>query len=282
MAVWAAGLAVIAIPLLSPRIPPRSWDVEIAPGVFLPFVNLGHPDDNTSVVEDVALWLTRGGVGLDTALIYKNQRQVSLGVEKAGKALADVFVTTKIPCSLSSEAALAYVREDLRELRAMRVDLMLMHFPCEGDVERTQATWRGLQEAAARGWARAIGVSNFKAEDISAVLALGGTPPAVNQCRFSVGDHDDALLDFCRTRNITYEAYSPLRHVNLRDKTLQAIAERHSKSPAQVALRWVVQQGVPLATSPGGVDKFVLDDLELDTFALTQAEMKLLSTLAKS
>lgn len=160
---------------------------------------------------------------------------------------------------------------------------MLLHEPCESHAG-TAASWRALQLAHAKGLARAIGVSNFAQADLAAAIdgakALGGVLPAVNQCSMSIGHRDQPLIAYCKQLGITYEAYSPLRHVDLSDARIGAVAKAHGKSAAQVALRWVIQQDVPLATSPGASKQFALQDLELDSFTLTPDEMDALSALA--
>jgi diketogulonate reductase-like aldo/keto reductase len=242
----------------------------------MPYVSLGHPDDNSSEASDLAMWLKLGGVGIDTAWIYRNQKAVAQGFERSGRSRESVFVTTKISCMPSGEMALRFVKEDLRELRMDYVDLMLVHEPCDS-LDGTRATWRALQLAQSSGLARAIGVSNFAPRDMEACRGVGGAPIAVNQCRMSVGYRDAATLAYCQAHGITYEAYSPLRHVDLHDARIGAIAQAHGKSAAQVALRWVIQQGVPLATSPGSSEAFSEQDLALDSFALSEEEMRTLA-----
>ncbi|KAJ1615632.1 NADP-dependent oxidoreductase domain-containing protein [Pavlovales sp. CCMP2436] len=111
--------------------PPGGGGKEIAPGVRMPWVSLGHPDDNSTMASGVDMWLRLGGVGIDTAWIYRNQAQVADGIERSGRGRDSVFLTTKIPCFPSAETAMAFVLEDLRELRTGYVDLMLLHEPCE-------------------------------------------------------------------------------------------------------------------------------------------------------
>ena len=79
-------------------------------------------------------------------------------------------------------------------------------------------------------------MSNFAKSDLDAILALGGVPPAINQCQMSIGSHDDATRTYGLAKNVTYEAYSPLRHVDLSDSRITTIANAHSVSAAQVAL----------------------------------------------
>ena len=156
---------------------------------------------------------------------------------------------------------------------------MLVHWPCS-TMEETIKTYRALEAFHAAGKARAIGVSNFNVSQLRQLLAAATVPPAVNQCEFSIGNHDDDALDFCKAHNITYEAYSPLgglSHVDvLGDADVQAIARRHNKSAAQVALRWVVQQGVPFVTAAMN-PTFMVEDLDLFDFELGGDEMDTLA-----
>jgi len=259
-----------------------SESVPIADGVDMPKISVGHPDDGSGMAEELELWLKFGGVGIDTAYDYHNQDQVAQGLAASGKSRDEVFITTKIPCKLTRKAALANIKEDLRELNVSYVDLMLIHFPCEMKglpAKGNIATWLGLQDALAQNLTRAIGVSNFDVDHLKSVLALGGAPPSVNQCSMSVGNHDDTTISFCAKNNITYEAYSPLRHVNLSDERVAKIANNHEVQPAQVALKWVLQKDCILTTSPGTNEDYTKEDLALDGFTLTSDEMEVLSSM---
>ena len=259
---------------------------EIAPGVVMPALNLGHPDDSTSTASGVELWISLGGTGMDTAYDYNNQQDVAAGIKAAiAKGVAsrkDLFLTTKISPSLCTrDAALAAVKEDVKELDGLIPDLVLHHFPCERHhaTGRNADVWKGLQDALAQGLTRSIGVSNYEAKELNEIFAVGGVRPALNQCQMSIGSHDDATIAFCKSQNITYESYSPLRHVNLTDARITSVASAHNVSAAQVALRWVTQQGVAVATSPGMRREYVIEDLALGDFTLTDGEMATLSAI---
>ena len=261
--------------------------IEIAPGVLMPMVSLGHPDDGSQELDSAALWLKLAGapVGIDTAADYHNQDQVGRAMRESGRPRGDVFVTTKIGCPRTGNStaaiALAAVRQDLKDLQLPRADLVLLHFPCS-DSKGTVAAYQGLQQALALNLTRAIGVSNFGKDDLDAVLAAGGSKPSVNQCAMSIGNHDDATIAYTKSLGITYESYSPLRHVDLGGATLGAIATAHAVAPAQVALKFITQQGIPLATSPGTNEQYSKEDLALSGFTLSDAEMAQLAALTSS
>jgi len=295
-----AGCAIMqfmfAVILADTGTEPDCW--EIASGVCMPTVNLGHPDDGGTELDSALKWLKLGGVGIDTALVYNNQDQVGAAVRQSKVPRDKIFITTKIPCPpdaklppwdpppgegrMSPEKALEAVREDLRQLDVEFVDLMLLHFPCKSGTSDTIEMWKGLQEALAQNLTRAIGVSNFNSSDLDAVISVGGAKPAVNQCQMSIGSHDDATIAYTKQLGIYYEAYSPLRRINLSTPLLVSIAKAHGKSPAQVALKWINQQGVIIATSPGVNEKYMLQAFDLDNFSLTSEEMISLSELGKN
>jgi endoglycosylceramidase len=280
----------------------------IAPGVVMPRVSLGHPDGPSrhghatlNETQALELWLSAevGGAGVDTALDYRNQRQVGAAVRaalRAGRPRGSIFLTTKIPAVATSDAALALVREDVAELALPSgggagsdppLDLVLIHFPGltpsgASDPAAIRATWRGLESALALGLTRAIGVSNFERSDLEVVLALNGTVPAVNQCQMSVGSHDDARMRFTQAKGIAYEAYSPFGReqpgINFADPRLVRIAEAHGVSVPQVCLRWIVQQDCLVAVSSTKLSHDV-SDLALFGFALDDAEMAELSAM---
>eukprot|EP00658_Telonema_sp_P-2_P073516 TRINITY_DN6259_c0_g1_i5.p1 TRINITY_DN6259_c0_g1~~TRINITY_DN6259_c0_g1_i5.p1 ORF type:complete len:352 (+),score=86.44 TRINITY_DN6259_c0_g1_i5:95-1057(+) len=276
---------------------------EISPGVHMPMVNFG--------ICNHTLWLQSGGRGLDTALVYGDAAQAEVGsaISASGLPRSSVFVTTKIPCcpSLQWEAynnnsnatcatvpsnSSADIAHDLRTLGLEYVDLMLMHWPCDR-FEDTLATYQVMEGMVAAGQARAIGVSNFNAPLIDRLVRHARVKPAVNQCGLSVADHtmtpewgrDDATVEMCKRHNVTFQAYSPLGgwalggtgHV-LNDPSVKTIAAAHNKSSAQVALKWLVQQGIVVVTSS---DKLAYDvsDQQLWDFTLTEGEMARLAAV---
>lgn len=246
-------------------------------------------------------WLSIGGRGIDTAFAYDNQAQIGSAIKASGVDRSTLFITTKImPSPCTQEAALAAVKVDIQQLGLEKLDLVLHHFPCDTDAENevcrvqhvpsssvppltallTQAVWAGLVQAKQLGLTRTIGVSHYSVQNLQALMATTPTEtPSVNQCQLSVGSHDDATIAFCKSKGITYESFSPLRSVNLADNRLVAVAQAHGVSTAQVALRWVIQLGCPLATSPGENTEYAKEDLGIGNFTLTSAEMSTISAI---
>eukprot|EP00434_Breviolum_minutum_P028581 symbB.v1.2.025286.t2/scaffold2445.1/size151041/14 len=227
-----------------------------------------------------------GGRMIDTALLYENHRDI-------GQALAagTVFIVTKIPpTEMGTDETYAAVLKAVEEL-GTPVDLVLLHWPANFDKKaplppcasasswrscRLQA-WRGLERAQTEGKVRALGVSNFGVRHLTELLADGPSLPiAVNQVEMHPWWPQLPLQKFCREKHIKLIAYgslgsSLLGGATLRSPAVVKVAKRRGRSPAQVLLRWAVQQGI--AVIPFGAYGFfvscgygkVSDDLELST-----------------
>jgi diketogulonate reductase-like aldo/keto reductase len=273
--------------------------IEIAPGVNMPFVNLGGVLSSPSNYSE---WLRLGGTGLDTALTYGDivQRQVAAALAQTTVKRSDIFVTTKVPCcpltgsghcqdpefngSIASD-----IKKDIDILG--HVDLLLLHWPCDTYAQTLQA-YTDVEQALKSGVTRAIGVSNFNASLLERLAKDAKVKPAVNQCGHSVGAHnashnpqiggDDATAKYCADHAISYSAYSPLGGLNKVDiwtnLTVQKIAKEHGVSPAQVALRWLVQQSITVVTAADKAS-YESEDMDVFSFSLTDDEMATLASL---
>lgn len=293
--------------------PPAPHAVQIAAGVEMPLINLGGIE-MAGYNSNFTAWLSLGGRGVDTALMYGDDVQSQVGAAvraavKSGIPRSDVFVTTKIPCCpMHPNAtfttwchdnpgrwnATANVEHDYEVLGLDTVDLVLLHWPC-ATLADTVNTYRALQPLVADGRARAIGVSNFNATFLEQFLADPSVTvkPAVDQCGYSIHGHggnagavtplgrDTATRNACRQHGITFSAYSPLGGLSgidvLHDPVVVKVAAAHNTSTAQVALRWVVQQGV-VAVTASDKARYDVSDLDIFDFELTGNEMSALSS----
>eukprot|EP00945_MAST-04E_sp_MAST-4E-sp1_P000875 g875.t1 len=283
---FSACLLLAAVQSLCPT-------VEIADGIYMPMVNLGHPDGNNTINETASLelWLSDqvNGSGIDTALDYQNQEQVGKAMRASGRSRSSMFLLTKIPNVLSREDTLKYIKTDIAQL-GETPDLVLIHSPCytgfpsggctHASREDMQQAWLGMEDALKAGLTRSIGVSNFLSKDLQPILDMGGTVPSVNQCEMYVGNHDDETRDFCNKHKIVYESYMPLGrgNLNVHDARIEKIAKAHGKSVFQVCLRWVIQTGSPMAVSATKLSHD-LSDLDIFDFQLTDSEMATLDKM---
>ena len=192
-------------------------------------------------------------------------------------------------CTAYPGSTAANVAQDLKELGVDYVDLMLLHWPCD-TIEETAAHYVQLQGLVTDGTARAVGVSNFNSTTIESLLRQPNVTvkPAVNQCGYSIANHnaparggDDATREYCEKTGIAYEAWSPLGGGKidvLGNAKVDAIAKAHGVVPAQVALRWIAQQGALMATSANNPE-YLKEDLDIYGFELTNVEMNSLSAI---
>jgi len=269
----------------------------------MPYINLGGVHSKPS---NYSAWIELGGTGLDSALMYGDDIQLDVGdaVKASGIPRENLFITSKVPCCPSNFSKWCdwYAQEyddvdaskraaiDARLLGVEYVDLMLLHWPCT-TIEDTIASYRALEEFALAGKARAIGISNFNASAINDLFAAGPmrVPPSINQCGFSIGNHNMSLYgrDYdtvakCLEKKITYSAYSPLGGLSdvdvLSNPTVIAIGEAHNKSSAQVALRWLTQQQIVPVTA-SSTPSHLSGDLQIFDFTLTKDEMAALTKI---
>jgi 2,5-diketo-D-gluconate reductase A len=181
---------------------------------------------------------------------------------------------------------------NLRMLGLEYVDLLILHNPCLTEAQ-SLARYRMIEQWHRRGKSRAIGVSNFDAAQITSLMANATIKPAVNQAGFSLGHPQTWWMDDLdrvikpamaksRALNVTWVAYGPLGQTTRQgvqtlvgEPTVAAIGTRHGKSGAQVALRWIVQQGIPVVTAGNNFAHYT-ENLGVTGFELSHDEMGML------
>ncbi len=205
---------------------------------------------------------------IDTAEMYGNESEVAEGIRDSGVARADVFVTSKLNNGFHAHNdALAAFERSLEVMKFDYLDLFLIHWPLPAVGDFVE-TWKALEEIHRSGRVRAIGVSNFQARHLTRLAAETTIVPAVNQIEIHPYFTQDDLRAFDREHGIATEAWSPLAQGQvLDDPTIVRIAERLSRTPAQVTLRWHIQRGeivFPKSTTPKRIaENFALFDFEL-------------------
>ncbi len=212
---------------------------------------------------------------IDTAEMYQNEAGVGRAVAASGLARDEVFVTSKLNNGFHrpDDARRAF-DGTLAALGMDHVDLFLVHWPLPtlygGDFV---STWRTLEEFAADGRTRSIGVSNFQPAHLDRLAAETGTVPSVNQVEAHPYFTNDEVRAYGAEHGIVTEAWSPIAQgAVLDDETIVKIAEQLGRTPAQVTLRWHLQRGdvvFPKSTSPERMaENFALFDFELDDAAV--------------
>ncbi|WP_133827791.1 aldo/keto reductase [Actinomycetospora succinea] len=221
-------------------------------------------DAEASVTEALA----QGYRSIDTAAVYGNEDGVGRAIAASGVPREDLFVTTKVwNGHQGCQHALDCQARSLERLGLDFVDLYLVHWPTDAFAECVQ-TWSAMEQLSEEGRARAVGVSNFRAGHLQRILVLGGTVPAVNQIELHPHLQQHEMRALHDAHGIRTEAWSPLgRGSVLAEPVLERIAERLGATPAQVVLRWHLQQGhivIPKSDTPQRIaENRAAADLEL-------------------
>ena len=246
--------------------------IELNTGVEIPILGLGTLHAAGEALQNAILWaLDAGYRHLDTAKAYGNEREVGLAVKRSGVPRDELFLTTKLwNDDHGYEHTLAAIDRSLKTLGVDFVDLYLIHWPV---ARRRVETWKAMERILAEGKARAIGVSNFTIRHLEELAAETDIVPAVNQIEFTPYLYQRELQAYCDGNGIIIEAWSPLtRAIKLQDPKLVAIAARYGRSPAQILIRWGLQQNAVVI--PKSVHKErILENAQVFDFHLTKEDM---------
>src|SRR3954447_19340636 len=248
-------------------------------GVEIPAIGLGvfqTPPDETATAVETAL--ATGYRHIDTAAAYLNERGVGEAIRRSGLDRSELFVETKVWISdYGYEQTLHAFDKSARKLGIEQIDLLILHQALPGEFHLTLDAYRALEELLADGMVRAIGVSNFMPEHLSRLLAETSVVPAVNQIEVHPYFRQSQLLDVDAEHGILSQAWSPIGGITfyrdgskgstLEDATIKQIAAAHGRTPAQVMLRWHLQQGrqvIPKSVTPSRIaENFGIFDFDL-------------------
>ena len=230
--------------------------VTLANGVIVPQLALGTwLIDDDKVAEAVRTAIALGYRHVDTAQAYANERGVGEGIRTCGVPREELFVTSKVAAEHKTcEAAAASIDETLRQMRLDYLDMMIIHSPQpwvevnqseNRYIEGNRAAWRALEDALRAGKLRAIGVSNFLKEDIDSLWEVAEIKPMVNQVLCHISNTPLDLIEYCQSKGIVMEAYSPVAHGEaLKNPAIGAMAEKYGVSIAQLCIRYDLQLGM--------------------------------------
>jgi len=246
-------------------------------GTSVPAIGLGTWQlTGQSCRETVEAALEMGYRHVDTAQAYGNERQVGLGIEAAAVDREDVFLTTKLDGSnRDARSVRRSTRESLNRLGTDYLDLLLIHWPNTPWMASLSETLGAMNDLVEEGLVRHIGVSNFSPSLLDEARDISSVPILTDQVQYHPYWDQRKLLDYCRIHDVLLTAYSPLaRGGVLDDPALVQIGNRYGKSPAQVALRWLLQQdgvaAIPKASSRDHLEA----NLAVFDFELTDAEIE--------
>lgn len=219
---------------------------------------------------------------IDAAAGYKNEDIVGGAIKSSGIPRDDLFITTKVaPENLADDDFQRSAEKSVKELGVDQVDLLLIHWPSK--TLKLADTIRSLNKAKERGLSRHIGVSNFTTKHLEEAWAATDAPLVTNQCEYHPYLNQDKVLKACRDKGMFFTAFSPLaREAVLSDPVIGEIATRHGKTPAQVILRWDVQQDRVVAIPKSSNPERIASNFDVFGFSLSDDEMAAISRLSQT
>jgi diketogulonate reductase-like aldo/keto reductase len=259
-------------------------------GVVMPALGLGvfqTPPDETRAAVSAAL--EAGYRHIDTAAAYGNERQVGEAVTSSGLDRSEVFLETKIWISdYGYDETLHGFTKSARKLGVDQIDLLILHQALPSEFDATLQAYRALETLLGNDKVRAIGVSNFVVDHLTTLLDNASVVPAVNQIEVHPYFAQREVQALNAAHGILTQAWSPIggitfyrdgQHTStLQDPTIGDIAKTHGKTPAQVMLRWHVQQGrsvIPKSTKPARI----AENIDVFDFDLTTDELAAIDAL---
>lgn len=253
--------------------------IHLNDGREMPLLGLGvyKATDDTELKQAINDAVSCGYHLIDTASFYKNEEGVGKGIKALTIPRDELFITTKIWNTAQRIGDIEdSFNRSLERLGLDYIDLYLIHWPVPGCY---CDTWKAMERLQASGKVKSVGVSNFSIQDLETLKASSDLIPAVNQVEFHPLFNHPELLAYCQDNQIAVQAYAPLaRGAYLNSPLMIEIGKQHGKNPAQVGLRWLVQQGISVV--PKSVHKKRIEEnSQIFDFSLTEEEMTAITAM---
>ena len=264
-------------------------NIKLNNGILMPGIGFGtwKIKDYNQVIDVVKKAIEVGYRHIDTASVYGNEEAIGIALKESCIPREDIFVTTKLWNSVRgyNETICAF-NESLKKLQLEYIDLYLIHWPSPLEFrdcyqEKNIETYQALEKLYSQGKIKAIGVSNFLKHHIEELKNFVSIPIAVNQIEFHPYYYDQETIEYCKQNDIIIEAYSPLgRGEILKDNTIADIAKKYNKSPAQICIRYAIDnQIVPL---PKTISKQrMIENLNVFDFNLMKEDIEKIRNLSR-
>ena len=258
------------------------YEIKLNSNNKIPLVGFGTWELSGSVCERCVLEALDVGYRLiDTAKMYGNEREVGVAINKSGIKREDIFLTTKLNSSNNSyDRAKRGIEQSLNELRVNYIDLILIHEPYSNSYDM----YRAMIEAQKEGKVRAVGISNFSERLYREFISNCEIIPAINQVEAHIFYQKQKFQNLMQSNGTSLMTWSPLG-AGLGDifsnPTIKNIAQKYSKTPSQIALKFLVQRNIIVIPRTCHKDRMI-ENINLFDFELTSEEMEALSKLDKN
>ena len=253
-------------------------------GLEMPILGLGtyQVRDPQECINQVKLALKHGYRLIDTAQGYENEAYIGKAIKESNVDRKEIFLTTKINfINYETETCIASIEQSLKNLQTDYLDLVLLHWP----FGNYYAAYRVLEDYYHRGIIKAIGVSNFWANQLSDLIHYNKVVPVINQLETHLYGQQSAIQPTLEKYAVAQEAYAPLGQNRANDmfneEAVQTLVKKYHKTPAQIALRYLTQKGVVVI--PKSVhEERIIENISIFDIRLTEEEMASLQALDKN
>ena len=250
-------------------------EIKLSNGIKIPVLGLGvykttDPDD---MHEAVFAALDAGYRLFDTAELYENEALLGKELLRYGADRNSLFITSKLLMDhMSYDGAIRAFEQTIKDLCTDHLDMFLIHWPGQKK-DRLLETWRALEDLYKDGRIKALGMSNFTIKHIDWILESCDVAPVINQVEHHPGLSEPELYDLCKKQHIMIQSWSPLMRGQLDAPPIMAAALKHKKTPAQIVLRWHIQEGFLVIPKSVHRDR-IFENCDIFDFELTEDELR--------
>ena len=256
-------------------------------GVEIPCIGFGtwQTPDGDVCVSSVKAAIEAGYRHIDTAEMYENEDSVGKAIKESGIDRKELFITSKLSNQAHGyEKTMEAFEGTMEKLGLDYLDMFLIHWPNpiafrDHWQEANAGSWKAFEELYKAGRIRAIGISNFRQHHIEALMETAPIPPMVNQMKLCPGETQEEVVDYCRSKGMLLEAYSPLGIGQIfQVPEMQELADKYGRSIAQICIRWSLQRGylpLPKSVTPSRIQ----ENARVFDFELEEADVRLIAGL---
>lgn len=251
--------------------------MKLANNIEIPDIGLGVYKISEVEMNEIILKAYNYGYRLfDTAQMYKNEEYLGNAITNNGIDRDEIFIISKVDnCNQGYGNTINSFEESLKKLRTTYLDSFLIHWPGQ-NFERMLDTWKAMEYLYEEGRVKSIGVCNFEKSQLKVLIENCKIVPMINQIEHSPIIHNEDLITFCNSNDIKIMAWGPLLRGRLENESISVMASKYGKTPAQLLLRWNIQQGIiPIPKTKN--EKRLMENISVFDFNISSEDIKILN-----